>query len=1209
MILAILCAFIAAAAQQPPPPQTPAPAPGATAPSPPPAAATASAAGMVRSTGGQIIPGAPVRFTNSDTDKVWVSWTDENGKFVFPALPPGDYHVEASQVGFVPAPAEVHLPGPSDHKIELVLRIATIQELAAAAQQAAAPARAPAAAGNKPAPGAAPAPSNANTPPGNGQNPSTPGGTTASNAAPANGTPANGNASGRRGRGQALPAGDLNALSQGLAQTGTGGFQQTDLTTEGGGQNQQNEQSASGTSIATLAAANAGSMGNAASVSSDSFLMQGTVGQSFSQGGPGGFNFGGPPGPGGPGGMGGPGGGGPGGGGPGGGGPGGGGQGGGSRGAQGFGGGGGGGGFGGFGGGRGGPGGPGAQSRRIRQAINRVRFSFFDQLQDSAWDARPYALTGVPSPKIGHYDDKLGANIGGPLKIPHIYNGSDRTFFFVNYTHETNHSPVDAFSSVPTAAERAGDFSGIGAQLFDPYSNIAGPRTSFGSIIPTADINPAAAGLLQYLPLPNLPGTVQNYQLQTTVPVLTDSVNAHVLHTINSKFNLNVGYNFNSVRQRAISSFLDFGSHSSTRNQNVTLGLVQNWNPRWVNSTSVNFSRSRIDLLSDHSYGADIAAELGITGVSTSPIDFGIPLIDFTNFSSLSDPVPTLTRNQTFRYIDNATYTRSKHTLKFGGEARRIQNNMRSDPDPRGLFTFTGLMTSQLTATGEPVPGTGNDLADFLLGLPEATTTRFGDSSHYLRSWEFIGYGQDDWRVNKRFTLEFGARYQFVTPPVDVYNTLANILLDFNTNQAVVVTPGEADPFTGGTMPRSLVRSDYNNWAPRVGFAWDPKLKIRTIVRGGYSIFYNDSAYNSLVTYLQNQPPFASAITRVTSTDSVLSLENGFPPANTANSLTNTAAVDPNYKDGYAQIWNFTTETSFRHNWVLDLTYTGTKGTDLDLLRAPNRAPPGSPLDTDEDRRFANAGGFTYDQSVANSIYNALQVRVMHRFTSGLMLQAVYTYSKSIDDASSIGGVGAVVVQDDNDFAAERGLSSFDMRHQFRGYSVYELPFGERKRFAKRGWEARAFGNLRLGNLVTFNTGTPYTAQVLGNQADSTGTGANFSERADQVGNPSLGFCGGSATLAFNAAAFVLPPTGQYGDAARNTIEGPCSFSWNPSLARDFRFGSDNSRRVTVRWEVQNLTNHPNFTGISTVVNSTTYGRVTTAGTMRTMDINVRVAF
>jgi hypothetical protein len=1164
---------------------------------------------MVRSIGGQIIPGAPVRFTNADSDKVWVSWSDENGKFVFPALPPGDYHVEASQVGFVPAPAEVHLPGPSDHKIELVLRIATIQELGAAAAQAAAVAQAPSGAGKPTASGAAPSQSNATTAgTGNGQTPNAPTRTPAANAAPANGTPANGKPSarsGRRGQGQPLPAGDLNAVRQGLAQTGVGGFQQTDLTSEAGGATQnQTEQSATGTNVGTLAAANVGSMGNAASSSSDSFLMQGTVGQSFSQGGPGGFGFVGPPGPGGPGG-GGPGGEGPGGGGPGGG-PGGGG---GARGAaSGFGQGGGGGGFGGFGGGRGGPGGPGGQSRRIRQAINRVRFSFFDQLQDSAFDARPYAITGEPSPKISHYDDKLGANIGGPLKIPHIYNGSDRTFFFVNFTHESNKSPVDTFSSVPTAAERTGDFTGIGAQLFDPYSNISGPRTSLGSIIPTADINPAAAGVLQYVPLPNLPGTVQNYQLQTTVPVTTDSVNTHILHTINSKFNLNVGYNFNSVRQHAVSNFFDFGSRSSTRNQNVTIGLVQNWSPRLVNSTSVNFSRSRIDLLSDHSYGADIAGELGITGVSTSPIDFGIPLIDFTNFSSLSDPVPTLTRNQTYRFIDNATYTRTKHTLKFGGEARRIQNNQRSDPDPRGLFTFTGLMTSQLSGTGLPIPGTGNDFADFLLGLPEATTTRFGDSSHYLRSWEFIGYGQDDWRVSKRFTLEFGARYQVVTPPVDVYNTLANILLNFETNQAVVVTPGEAAPF-GGSLPRSLVRGDYNNWAPRVGFAWDPKLKIRTIVRGGYSIFYNDSAYNTLVSYLINQPPFATAITRVTSTDSVLSLQDGFPPANVANSLTNTAAVDPNYKDGYAQIWNLGTETSFRHNWVLDLTYTGTKGTDLDLLRAPNRAPPGSPLDTDDNRRFANAGGFTYDQSAANSIYHALQVRVMHRFTAGLSLTAVYTYSKSIDDASSIGGVGAVVVQDDNDFSAERGLSSFDMRHQFRGYSVYELPFGERKRFAKRGWEARTFGNLRLGNLVTFNTGTPYTAQVLGNQADSTGTGANFSERADQVGNPSLGFCGGSATLAFNTAAFVLPPAGRYGDAARNTIEGPCSFSWNPSLARDFRYGSDNSRRVTVRWEVQNLTNHPNFGGISTVVNSATYGRVTAAGTMRTMDVNVRVAF
>ena len=376
----------------------------------------------------------------------------------------------------------------------------------------------------------------------------------------------------------------------------------------------------------------------------------------------------------------------------------------------------------------------------------------------------------------------------------------------------------------------------------------------------------------------------------------------------------------------------------------------------------MNFSRSRIDLLSDHSYGADIAAELGITGVSTSPIDFGIPLIEFTNFSSLSDPVPTLTRNQTFRYIDNATYTRSKHTLKFGGEARRIQNNMRSDPDPRGLFTFTGLMTSQLTATGEPVPGTGNDLADFLLGLPEATTTRFGDSSHYLRSWEFIGYGQDDWRVNKRFTLEFGARYPVRDAAGRRVQHPGQYPARFQYQSGGGgYPPGEADPFTGGTMAASLVRSDYNNWAPRVGFAGiqaqDPDHRC-----GGYSIFYNDSAYNSLVTYLENRAALCFRD------------HPGYQHRQRLHSKMDSAGQHRELADQYRPPSIPTTKTATRRSGIsLPKRLPPQLGARPHLhrhqrhrpglLRAPNRAPPGSPLDTDEDRRFANAGGLTTIES------------------------------------------------------------------------------------------------------------------------------------------------------------------------------------------------------------------------------------------------------
>ncbi len=237
----------------------------------------------------------------------------------------------------------------------------------------------------------------------------------------------------------------------------------------------------------------------------------------------------------------------------------------------------------------------------------------------------------------------------------------------------------------------------------------------------------------------------------------------------------------------------------------------------------------------------------------------------------------------------------------------------------------------------------------------------------------------------------------------------------------------------------------------------------------------------------------------------MLTLQQGFPAQTAANKILNTAGVSPNYRPAYAQIWMLGTETSFTQNWLLDLTYTGTKGTNLDLLRAPNRAPLGTgQLNTQTDLQIPYATSFYYDQSGANSIYNALQVRVVHRYTHGVSFQGAYTFSKSIDNASSIGGAGGIVVQQDGNYAAERGLSSFDMRHQFRFSSTYELPFGERNRWANHGWKEHALGNLRLLNTVTWHTGTPLTVYLGGSAANNSGTGSNFSERANLIGNPNL---------------------------------------------------------------------------------------------------------
>ena len=1083
------------------------------------AAALNASVGFVRTAQGTGVPGASVRLTNAETHKSWLSWTDESGKFQFPGLVPGKYHIEATQLGFAPAALDAEIPFSAGRPLTITLNVATLAEL-----EANPGAHAPGEHARRYGPGT-----------GGGEWQRRPG-------APV--------------RGQA-PPGQANAARPGIS---GGGFQQAGLTEEENGTDDQQE-----VGSATAAQNNGGGPGAAdsgANASSDSFLLQGTVGQGLVvQGDTGGLSMGGP--------------------------------------------------------GRGGPGrgpggrtfGGGGRGRFGRQNANRLRFSLYDRYENSALDARPYSITGAESPKVGHYDEHAGANVGGPLKIPHVYDGSDRTFVFVNYEHEIEQTSVNTFSTVPTLDERGGDFCGLtGVQLYDPYSNLTGSRTLLGNgcqIPATVPLDTAATKLLAYVPQPNLTGNVQNYLLQGTTPLNSDHVNFHLIHTINAKFGLNAGYNLSSQRSSTLGNFPDTGGTQSSLGQNFDLGVSHTWSPSLVEATEVNWSRNRTKVLSDNSYLNNIAGAAGINGVNTDPINYGIPGIGLTSFSGLNDPIPSLLRNQTLRFSDNLTWTHAKHTLKFGGEIRRIQLNTEADPLPRGQFTFTGLMTSQLDANGNPIPGTGNDFADFLLGLPYSTKTQFGPNA-YFRRWDFIAYAQDDWRVTKRFTFEAGLRYEAVTPPVELYNHIANLDLNGDATQVDMVQPNGKGLYQGA-YPRALVHGDYGNWAPRIGFAWQPfNFKPKIIVRGGYSIFYNVSSYNTLAQqYLAYQPPFATSQNLLTSGTQLLTLENGFPGSGLT--VPNTGGVDPFYKDGYAQIWSLGTETTFAQNWLLDLTYTGTKGTNLDLLRAPNRAPLGTnPLNTQTDLQIPYATSFYYDQSGANSIYNALQVRIMHHYTKGLLLLGTYTFGKSLDNASSIGGSSPVVVQQDGNYAAQYGLSSFDVRHQVRVFSMYEIPFGEHHRFATYGWKKHALGEWRLMNMVTWQTGTPTTPLLGGIAANNSGTGANFSERPDQIGNPNLGICGGSSLAFFNTAAFAAPPAAQYGNAQRNSIEGPCHLSWNISLAKAFRFGPEQRHRIDARWDVQNLTNSPSFSGLSTTLGSSSFGRVTSAGSMRTMNFQIR---
>jgi len=313
-------------------------------------------------------------------------------------------------------------------------------------------------------------------------------------------------------------------------------------------------------------------------------------------------------------------------------------------------------------------------------------------------------------------------------------------------------------------------------------------------------------------------------------------------------------------------------------------------------------------------------------------------------------------------------------------------------------------------------------------------------------------------------------------------------------------------------------------------------------------------------------------------------LEEGLLSAVPGKDTLNTYAVNRFYKTPYAQTWNFSIQHELGRGMFVEGTYLGTKGTYLDVYTSPNSAPPGTPLNSEYRLAIPNATAFTFDTPVGNSSYNGAQLRFSERFNRGLSFRATYTFSKSIDDASVFAGT---VAQNYRDIGAERGLSSFDHRHVLDMNWVLSSRYGVNR----TSFTAGLLRNWTLSGGITAETGSPLTARVLGNQSDIAGSGNVGSGRADATGQ-SLA----SSSYFFNPAAFTSPAPGQYGNAGRNTIPGPGSFSVNAAFGRSFQFG-DTRRRLEFRAQANNIFNNVNYSSYNTVVNATNFGLATGAGT------------
>ncbi len=272
--------------------------------------------------------------------------------------------------------------------------------------------------------------------------------------------------------------------------------------------------------------------------------------------------------------------------------------------------------------------------------------------------------------------------------------------------------------------------------------------------------------------------------------------------------------------------------------------------------------------------------------------------------------------------------------MTFGGDFKRQDRNTTTDQNGRGTFSFSGLATSNLTADGQPVPNTGLDFADFLLGIPQSASVQYGASSTYFRQNAWDVYANDDWRVNPNLTLMFGLRYEYYSPLSEKYGHLANLDIAPGFTAVTPVFPGGVGPYSGA-FPNSLIEPDRDDWAPRGGLAWKPWTKHSTVVRVGYGIYYNPTALNRLATELSEQPPFATAQTLI-NTDNAYSIANILVDGETnAAAIRNTYAVQKNYKVGYAQSWNVSVQQNITRSFFFELSYLGTKGTDLDCSPCP----------------------------------------------------------------------------------------------------------------------------------------------------------------------------------------------------------------------------------------------------------------------------------
>ena len=886
-----------------------------------------------------------------------------------------------------------------------------------------------------------------------------------------------------------------------------------------------------------------------------------------------------------------------------------------------------GGGFGGPGGGGGGRGGGRGNFRNFKPS--QPHGAIFWNGGPSTFNAQPFAVRGQPEQNLGYDTNHYGLTIAGEPFIPKLTKPSNKDFIFLTVAGQHSTSPVNEYATVPTNAERSGNFSALvgtnGAviPIYDPATGKQFPNNTINT-----PLSPQALAVLNYFPAQNLPGTTQNYRLLTTSGSNTDNVGVRWNHSfgasngnipaiarqfINTSTgwnqSINANFNYSHSASDDVNIFYPLGGKQQTHSYSLAGGYSLG-KGKLTNNFTFTWNRNNSQLRNFFTNVEDVSTQVGILGpnntpLNPDPLNYGLPNFVFNQFTGINQQQPSYRLTQTFALSESSAWRHGKHNMRFGGDFHRVQLDLINSSNTTGTFYFTGFATQEPgSGTSNQVATSGSSFADFLLGIPQESTIQSPDQKAYMRQNTWDLFAQDDWRALPNLTILAGLRYEYFSPYAEVNDRLAT--LDYNSGFTAVsaVYPNQIGSLSGVKYPRTLIYPERNNFAPRLGIAWRPFKD--TVVRAGYGINYTVGQYGNFIQNLAYQPPFANVqnnqatvasdvITGICGTTG--SLANCFTGQLPAN-----YSVNPHYRLPYVQVWNFDIQRTLPLAIVLNVGYNGAKGTRLDVLSAPGNYPnmtPSQPSDV----------YFDFEDAVAFSNFNALVVRANKRLQNGIALQMTYTYSHSIDDASSVGAGSAVVAQNWQNILAEESNSSFDIRNQVKGSFLYELPFGPDKHYLSNGnWASHAFGDWSLSGSYTLADGTPLTPAISASVAN-VARGTAGSVRPDRIPGASITAGGGHINNWFNTAAFStsFAPDQYYGSASRYSIPGPGTTVVNMSLSKTFQL--KDTKSFEVRMTADNAFNIVQYSGVNTQFDSTAVGQVTSARQMRTITFLARYRF